>query len=69
LILKSKSSTYVLNNDIFENKSGGIRVGVNYSASVLIDGNIIRNNTGPGIFVMNADEQLTEENKLLVHLI
>jgi parallel beta-helix repeat protein len=28
LMIKSKSSTYLLNNDIFENKCGGIRVGI-----------------------------------------
>jgi parallel beta-helix repeat protein len=28
LMIKSKSSTYLLNNDIFENKCGGIRVGM-----------------------------------------
>jgi hypothetical protein len=62
LMIKSKSSTYLLNNDIFENKCGGIRVGINYSASVLIDGNTIRDHTGPGVYAINFDKQSTKEN-------
>jgi hypothetical protein len=57
LMIKLKSSTYLLNNDIFANKCGGIRVGINYSASVLIDGNTIRDHTGPGVYAINFDKQ------------
>jgi parallel beta-helix repeat protein len=69
LILKSKSSTYLLNNDIFENKCGGIRVEINYSASVLIDGNTIRDHTGPGVYAVNFDKQLTKDNAMLIHAV
>ena len=60
LMIKVKSSAYLLNNDIFENKCGGIRVGINYSASVLIDGNTIRDHTGPGVYAINFSKQATE---------
>jgi hypothetical protein len=46
--------------DIFENKCGGIRVGINYSASVLIDGNTIRDHTGPGVYAINLPKQSTK---------
>ena len=69
LMIKSKSSTYLLNNDIFENKCGGIRVGINYSASVLIDGNTIRDHTGPGVYAINFDKQLTKDNAMLIHAV
>jgi parallel beta-helix repeat protein len=69
LMIKSKSSTYLLNNDIFENKCGGIRVGINYSASVLIDGNTIRDHTGPCVYAINFDKQSTKENTVFMHSI
>jgi hypothetical protein len=62
-----KSSTYLLNNDIFENKCGGIRVGINFSASVLIDGNTIRDHTGPGVYAINFHNQSTTETTVLMH--
>lgn len=67
VMIKSKSSIYLLNNDIFENKCGGIRVGINYSASVLIDGNTIRDHTGPDVYAINFDKQLTRENTVFMH--
>jgi parallel beta-helix repeat protein len=42
IMVKSQSSANIINNDIFENKCGGIRIGINYSASVILDGNTIR---------------------------
>ena len=69
LMIKSKSSTYLLNNDIFENKCGGIRVGINFSASVLIDGNTIRDHTGPGVCAINFHNQSTTENTVFMHSI
>jgi hypothetical protein len=60
---------FLLNNDIFENKCGGIQVGINYSASVLIDGNTIRDHTGPGVYAINFDKQSTKENTVFVHSI
>ncbi|XP_060567345.1 uncharacterized protein LOC132726094 [Ruditapes philippinarum] len=49
MMIKSRSTTHICNNDIFENKCGGIRIGVNYSAVVVLDGNSIRDHTGPAI--------------------
>ena len=69
LMIKSKSSTYLLNNDIFQNKCGGIRVGINFSASVLIDGNTIRDHTGPGVYAINFHNQSTTENTVFMHSI
>jgi hypothetical protein len=69
LMIKSKSSTYLLNNDIFENKCGGIRVGINFSASVLIDGNNIRDHTGPGVYAIHFHNQSTKENTVFMHSI
>ncbi|CAC5416531.1 unnamed protein product [Mytilus coruscus] len=34
MMVKSRSYSYILNNDIFENKCGGIRIGINYTAAV-----------------------------------
>jgi hypothetical protein len=48
-MVKSRSTTNICNNDIFENKCGGIRIGVNYSGVVVLDGNSIRDHTGPAI--------------------
>ncbi|VDI42249.1 Hypothetical predicted protein [Mytilus galloprovincialis] len=50
MMLTSRSSAYILNNDIFDNKCGGIRIGLNYTASIIIDGNSIRDHTGPGVY-------------------
>jgi tetratricopeptide (TPR) repeat protein len=69
LMVKSKSSTYSLNNDIFENKCGGIRVGINYSASVLIDGNTIRDHTGLGAYAITFAKQSTKEYSEFMHSI
>ncbi|XP_053393963.1 uncharacterized protein LOC128555524 [Mercenaria mercenaria] len=49
MMVKSRSTTNICNNDIFENKCGGIRIGVNYSAPVMMDGNTIRDHTGPAV--------------------
>lgn len=49
MMVKSRSSAYILNNEIFDNRCGGIRIGLNYTASVIIDGNTIRDHTGPGV--------------------
>ncbi|XP_053406876.1 uncharacterized protein LOC128559415 [Mercenaria mercenaria] len=49
MMVKSRSTANICNNDIFENKCGGIRIGVNYSAPVTIDGNTIRDHTGPAL--------------------
>ncbi|XP_053406877.1 uncharacterized protein LOC128559416 [Mercenaria mercenaria] len=51
MMIKSRSTAYISNNDIFENKCGGIRIGINFSATVTMDGNTIRDHTGPGIHI------------------
>lgn len=58
IIAKARSSTNITNNDIFENKCGGIRLGPNYSASVVLDGNSIRDHSGPGIHVEKVPENV-----------
>ncbi|WAR07943.1 STIP1-like protein [Mya arenaria] len=63
IMAKSRSSVNIENNDIFKNKCGGIRIGVNYSAVVFVDGNTIRDHTGPGIFSLNAHENDAFLNK------
>ncbi|XP_063403668.1 uncharacterized protein LOC134687361 [Mytilus trossulus] len=62
MMIKSRSSAYIVGNDIFENKCGGIRIGTNYSASVIIDGNTIRDHTGPDIFAINSSEIGLKDN-------
>ena len=42
IMVKSQSSANIINSDIFENKCSGIRIGMNYSASVILDGNTIQ---------------------------
>ncbi|XP_045188920.2 uncharacterized protein LOC123546576 [Mercenaria mercenaria] len=61
MMVKSRSTTNICNNDVFENKCGGIRIGVNYSAPVTIDGNTIRDHTGPAVHT----ERVPETNVLL----
>jgi hypothetical protein len=52
-MVKSQSSANIVNSDIFENKCGGIRIGINYSASVILDGNTIRDHhSGPAIHTL-----------------
>ncbi|XP_052810412.1 uncharacterized protein LOC128238488 isoform X2 [Mya arenaria] len=60
IMAKSRSSVNIENNDIFKNKCGGIRIGINYSAVVFVDGNTIREHSGPGLFSINAHEQYTQ---------
>ncbi|XP_063405158.1 uncharacterized protein LOC134688391 [Mytilus trossulus] len=62
-MVKSRSSAYILNNDIFDNKCGGIRIGHNYTASVIIDGNTIRDHTGPGVYTVNSAERFLNKMK------
>ena len=52
VFLKSRASCFFLNNEIFENKCGGIRIGHNYSAQVYLDGNTIRDHSGPGLLMI-----------------
>ncbi|VDI38777.1 Hypothetical predicted protein [Mytilus galloprovincialis] len=63
MMVRARSSAYILNNDIFDNKSGGIRHDQNYTASVIIDGNTIRDHTGPGVYTVNSTEVFNIKNK------
>lgn len=54
MMVKSRSYSYIQNNEICENKCGGIRIGHNYTAVVFIDGNTIRDHTGPSIYTVNS---------------
>ncbi|XP_053389920.1 uncharacterized protein LOC123546577 [Mercenaria mercenaria] len=58
MMVKSRSTTNICNNDIFENKCGGIRIGVNYSAPVTIDGNTIRDHTGPALHTVRCQMEM-----------
>ncbi|CAC5372905.1 unnamed protein product [Mytilus coruscus] len=54
MMVKLRSSAYITKNEIFDYKCGGIRIGKNFTASVIIDGNIIRDHIGPGIYIVNS---------------
>ena len=57
IMVKSQSSANIINSDIFENKCGGIRIGMNFSASVILDGNTIRDHhSGPAIHTVLSDD-------------
>ncbi|XP_071133358.1 uncharacterized protein [Mytilus edulis] len=62
MFVKMQSNAFILNNEIFDNKCGGIRIGHNHTARVIIDGNTIRDHIGPGIYTVNPEEGLN--NKL-----
>ncbi|CAG2199185.1 unnamed protein product [Mytilus edulis] len=63
MMVKSRSYSYILNNEIFENKCGGIRIGHNYTAAVFIDGNTLRDHSGPGIYIINSMDKIVQKNK------
>ena len=50
---KTRSSCNITNNDIYNNNCGGIRIGFNFSGIIYIDGNSIRDHTGPHIFFLD----------------
>lgn len=67
--LKSRSTVNIANNDIFENKCGGIRIGVNYSSPVVIDGNSIRDHSGPAVhseYVQSFRTSTTKMHQILI---
>ncbi|XP_063405090.1 uncharacterized protein LOC134688362 [Mytilus trossulus] len=69
MMVKSRSYSYIQNNEICENKCGGIRIGHNYTAAVFIDGNTIRDHTGPGIYTVNSIHNLfgqSQKKKTLI---
>ncbi|CAG2203968.1 unnamed protein product [Mytilus edulis] len=55
IFIQDRSSVLAEGNDISCNKCGGIRVGMNYSASVILDGNTIKDHSGPAILAFNDD--------------
>ncbi|CAG2242225.1 unnamed protein product [Mytilus edulis] len=63
MMVKSRSYSYILGNDISENKCGGIRIGHNYTAAVFIDGNTIRDHIGPGIYLMKSIDNLLKKSE------
>ncbi|CAH1797889.1 unnamed protein product [Owenia fusiformis] len=62
ITLKTRTTGNVQNNEVFSNKCGGIRVGTNYSARILIDSNTIRDHPGPALHT----EVLRPETKRLL---
>lgn len=56
LMAKSRSTASICNNDIFENKCGGIRIGINYSATILIDGNTVKDHSGPAVYAVETEQ-------------
>lgn len=53
IMAKTRSSCNITNNDIYKNKCGGFRMGFNYSGVIYIDGNSIRDHTGPHLFILD----------------
>lgn len=53
IMAKIRSSCNITNNDIYNNKCGGFRMGFNFSGIIYIDGNSIRDHTGPHIFIID----------------
>ena len=53
MMAKTRSSCHLTNNDIYNNKCGGIRIGFNYAAKLYLDGNTIRDHTGPHLYALD----------------
>ncbi|CAG2232116.1 unnamed protein product [Mytilus edulis] len=60
IFIHNRSSLLAENNEISNNKCGGIRVGINYSASVYIDGNTIKDHSGPDIVAINESTYMVK---------
>lgn len=60
IYFQNRSSATVENNEISDNKCGGIRIGVNYSAQIIIDGNTIKDHNGPDIFAIVIDKNMPD---------
>ena len=63
LMAKTRSSCCLINNDIFSNKCGGLKLGFNHSAVVYIDGNTFRDNTGPAIHLLQFPPKMQRKLK------
>ncbi|XP_077863499.1 uncharacterized protein LOC144347247 [Saccoglossus kowalevskii] len=51
VFVKGGTAAQVIDNEMISNKCGGVRLGINYSARVYIDGNTIRDHTGPAVHI------------------
>ncbi|MEW8547550.1 MAG: right-handed parallel beta-helix repeat-containing protein, partial [Candidatus Thiodiazotropha sp.] len=60
IMAKTRASCNITNNDLYNNKSGGLRIGFNYSAVVYLDGNTVRDHTGPHIYTCILPSELNE---------
>ena len=47
ILAKARTSAHIARNILFGNKCGGIFIGVNYSGRVHLEGNIVRDHSGP----------------------
>ncbi|KAI8512272.1 hypothetical protein Bbelb_089110 [Branchiostoma belcheri] len=62
LFLKTHSSANICRNLVHSNKCGGFRFGFNQFGRVLIDENVIRDHTGPAIYIIkNLNEETTQK--------
>ena len=53
IMAKTRASCHITNNDIYSNICGGIRIGFNYSATLYLDANTIRDHTGPYLYTLD----------------
>ena len=54
ILAKSRTSAHIARNILFGNKCGGIFIGVNYSGRVHLEGNIVRDHSGPWLEYQNS---------------
>ena len=52
MMVKTRASCHITNNDIYLNMCGGVRIGFNYSATLYLDANTIRDHTGPHLYTL-----------------
>ena len=60
VMAKTRASCNITNNDLYNNKCGGLRIGFNYSAVMYLDGNTIRDHTGPHLYTCLTPPALKE---------
>ena len=58
IMAKTRASCHLTNNDIYTNICGGVRIGFNYSATLFLDGNTIRDHTGPHLYILDFPLQM-----------
>ena len=58
ILVKSRTSGHILGNFITANKCGGIFMGINYSARVVIESNTVRDHCGPWLEYQDNVESL-----------